>query len=52
MDWVWDTSKYPPKSLVTFCHMKVINGQNFGKCLKILSFDVAIRFWVRFLSKM
>ena len=38
MDRVWDTSKYPSKSFVTFCQMKVIKGQNFKKViLKILS---------------
>ena len=31
MDRVWDTSKYPPKTFVTLCQVKVIQGQEVKK---------------------
>ena len=31
MDRVWYTSKYPPKSFVTLCHVKVIQGHEIKK---------------------
>ena len=43
MDRVWDTSKYPPKSVMTFCQMKVIKGQNFEKD-QICNFECVERY--------
>ena len=43
MDRIWNTSKYPPQSFVTFCQTKVIKGQNYEKVkFKILSLGGAI----------
>ena len=43
MNRVWDTSKYPPKSFVTLCQVKVIQGHEAKKVqFKILVLGVVI----------